>query len=127
MKLSWLFICVYRPFLAHLSWRLNWAFLITCFLSSINLSICKHTFRLFLQNHWTNFSHTWHTSSFGEGIQVYSNDGEHLSPRGDNIKSTLNLFSEVSRTSWQISIKLSTNHYWVKGIQVHWNKAQGSL
>jgi hypothetical protein len=59
-------------FLAHLSWKLKWAFLITGCPSSvylsIRLSVCKLLhFRLLLQNHWTNFNQTWYKSSLGGG------------------------------------------------------------
>jgi hypothetical protein len=52
---------------------------------SVRLSVCKLLhFRLLLQNHWANFNQTWHKSSLGEGFQVCSNEGDRLSPRGDN-------------------------------------------
>jgi hypothetical protein len=54
-------------FLAHLSWKLKWAFLIArcpsvCPSANFNLH-----FGLLLQNHWTNFDQTWHKSSLGKG------------------------------------------------------------
>jgi hypothetical protein len=50
-----------KPFLAHQSWKLKWAFLIVC------PSVYKLLqFRL-LQNQWTNFNQTWHKSSLGGG------------------------------------------------------------
>jgi hypothetical protein len=56
------------PFLAHMSWKLKWAFLIARCPASVCLSVCKLLhFRLLLQNHWTNFIQTWHKSSLGEG------------------------------------------------------------
>ena len=70
-------------FLAHLSWKLKWAFLITCRPSSVclsvRLSVCPSVclsvrpsvnfsyFHLLLQNHWANFNQTWHKASLGEG------------------------------------------------------------
>jgi hypothetical protein len=63
-------------FLAHLSWKLKWAFLIArCPASvclsvrlSVRLSVCKLLyFRLLLQNHWANFNQTWLKSSLGQG------------------------------------------------------------
>ena len=62
-------------FLAHLSWKLKWAFLITCRPSSVCLSVCVSVrpsinfshFHLLLQNHWANFNQTWHKASLGEG------------------------------------------------------------
>jgi hypothetical protein len=61
------FMTVGPVFLAHLSWKLKWAFLIAgC--PFICLSVCKLLhFRLFLQNHWTNFNQTWQKSSLGRG------------------------------------------------------------
>jgi hypothetical protein len=60
------------PFLAHLSWKLKWATLITHCPSSVclavRLSVNFLHFRLLLQNHWANFNQTWHKSSLGEGI-----------------------------------------------------------
>ena len=47
--------------IAHLSWKLKWAFLIAC-RPSVNFS----HFHL-LQNHCANFNQTWHKASFGEG------------------------------------------------------------
>jgi hypothetical protein len=50
-------------FLAHLSWKLKWAFLIGC----CPASVCKLShFRLLLQNHQTNFNQTWHKSCLVE-------------------------------------------------------------
>ena len=58
-------------FLAHLRWKLNWAFLITRRPSSVYLSVCLSVnfshFHLLLQNHWANFNQTWHKASLGEG------------------------------------------------------------
>ena len=58
-----------RPitFLAHLSRRLKWAFLIKiCPLSVVVIVNFSH-FHLLLQNHWANFNQTWHKASLGEG------------------------------------------------------------
>jgi hypothetical protein len=71
-------------------------------------------------------NHPW-----GEGIQVCSNEGDHLSPRGDNSKRVkmhwkfLKIF--FSRTSRPNSIKLNTHYPWVKGIQVCSNKGPSLL
>ena len=57
--------------LAHLSWKLKWAFLITCPPSSVCPSVCLSVnfshFHLLLQNHWANFNQTWHKVSLGKG------------------------------------------------------------
>jgi hypothetical protein len=50
-----------------------------------------------------------------------TNEGEHLSPKGDNRKSVKIHFKSLktfSRTTGPNSIKLGINHPWVKGIQV---------
>jgi hypothetical protein len=48
-------------FLAYLSWKLKWAFLIAFCLLSVCPSVCKLLhFQLLLQNHWANFNQTWH-------------------------------------------------------------------
>jgi hypothetical protein len=49
----------------------------------------------------------------GEGILNCSNEGDCSSPRGDNHKRVLKIFSRTSRPN---SIKLGINHPWVKGI-----------
>jgi hypothetical protein len=70
-------------------------------------------------------NHPW-----GKGIQVCSNEGDHPSLRGDNskkVKKTLIFFLNFSRTTGHNSIKLGTNHPWVKGIQVCANKWPGPL
>ena len=60
-------------FLAHLSRRLKWAFLIKiCPLSVVVVVVIvvvvnfSH-FHLLLQNHWANFNQTWHKASLGKG------------------------------------------------------------
>ena len=54
-------------FLAQLSWKLKWAFLIACCLSSVCQSVNFSHFQLLLQNHWANFNQTWHKASEGKG------------------------------------------------------------
>ena len=54
-------------FLAHLSWKLKWAFLIAFRPSSVCPSVNFSYFRLLLQNHWANFNQTCHKASLGEG------------------------------------------------------------
>ena len=66
---SYAFICTYlqwlEPFLAHLSWRLKWAFLIKICSSSVVVNFSH--FHLLLQNHWANFNQTWRKASLGKG------------------------------------------------------------
>ena len=74
--------------LAHLSWKLKWAFLIT-FHPSVCLSVCPSVCKLFKfssssQNHWANFNQTWHKVSLDIGD---SNEGPRFSQRGDNNKT----------------------------------------
>ena len=58
-------------FLAHLSRRLKWAFLIKiCPLSVVVVVVVVVNFshfHLLLQNHWANFNQTCHKASLGEG------------------------------------------------------------
>jgi hypothetical protein len=62
-------------FLAHLSWKLKWAFLIVRCPSSVRpsasvsvrLSVKQLHFRLLLQHRWANFNQTWHKASSGKG------------------------------------------------------------
>ena len=58
-------------FLAHLSWKLKWTFLIACRPSSVcqsvRLSLNFSYFRLLLRNHCANFNQTWHKVSLGKG------------------------------------------------------------
>jgi hypothetical protein len=57
-----------------------------------------------------------------KGIQVYSVEGKHPSPRGYKSKR-VNFFSILfSRIRRTISIKLGKNYHWVKGIQLISNK-----
>jgi hypothetical protein len=71
-------------------------------------------------------NHPW-----GEGIQICSNEGDCPSPRGDDSETVkihwkfLKIF--FSGTSCPNSIKLSTNYFWVKHIQVCSNKGPGPL
>jgi hypothetical protein len=118
-------------FLVHLSWKVKWAFLIGRCLSYICLSVNFYIFDFFS---WTTgpilttlgTDHPWL-----EGFQNnYSNEGGHPSPMGDNCKRVeihwifLKIFS---RTTWPISIKLGTNHPWVKGIPNCSNEESGPL
>ena len=79
-----LFISTPISFLAHLSWKLKWAFLITCRPSSVCPSVNFSHFHLLLQNHWANFNQTWHKASLGEGDSSLLSKGPHPFPRRDN-------------------------------------------
>ena len=69
-------LCIYTfngwfsvSFLAHLSRRLKWAFLIKiCPLSVVVVVVVNFShFHLLLQNHWANFNQTWHKAPLGKG------------------------------------------------------------
>ena len=119
-----------NPFLAHLSWKLKWAFLITCRPSSGCPSVCPSVclsvnfshFHLLLQNHWANFNQTWYKVSLGEGDSSLFKWRATPSKRGDNwekIKINYQLLKFFfSRTTGPISTKLGQNHSWVKGILI---------
>jgi hypothetical protein len=122
--------------LAHLSWKLKWAFLIAFCPSSfcpsvspsvrldirlsVRLSVNFYIFDFFSRTTGPILSRL-DTNDFGaEGILNYSNEGDCSSPRGDNSKRVKifwnfkNIF--FSRTSRPISMKLGINHPWIKGI-----------
>ena len=87
------------PFLAHLSRRLKWTFLITICPFSVFVVVVNFShFHLLLQNHWANFNQTVHKLSLGEGIQVYSKmkgpalfQGQIITKLRKNIDNRLNL------------------------------------
>ena len=118
-----------HPFLAHLSWKLKWAFLIACrplfVCPSVHLSVYFYFFPLLLKNHWANFNQTWHKASLGKRDTSLFNEEPFPFARGDNCKVVKlhwrNLKIFFPRTTGPISTKLGTNHPWVKGIQVSLN------
>ena len=61
----------FLEFLAHLSWKLKWDFLITFCPSSVRPSVCLSVnfshFHLLLQNQWANFNQTWHKAFISGG------------------------------------------------------------
>jgi hypothetical protein len=58
-------------------------------------------------------------------ILVCTNEGDSLSPRGDNSERVnLEIFFRTSKPN---SVKLGTNYPWMKGIQVSSNKGTGPL
>jgi hypothetical protein len=84
-----------------------------------HLKIFFRTTRPFLTTLSTN--HAW-----GKRTQIWSNEGDCPSPRGDNSERVKMhwkfwkiFFSRTSRPNW---IKLGTNYPWVKVIQVCSNK-----
>ena len=109
-------------FKAHQSWKLEWAFLIACCLSSVCPSVnCSH-FQLLLQNHWANFNQTWHKASLCKGDSNFTNNGLHSSSRADNSRiikiygGYLKIF--YFRTTGPDLTKLGIKHPWVEEIQI---------
>ena len=109
-------------FLAHLSWKFKWAFLIACCLSSSIRLKPFHIFNFFSRTSgpiWTKLGtkHLW-----VKGIQICSNEGPCPFPRGDNseiVKLNWKYFKIFfSRITGPIWTKLSTKHPWVERIQV---------
>ena len=113
-------------FLAQLSQRLNWAFLLKMCLLSVVIVVVVVVIRivvnfshvyLLLQNHWANFNQTWHKVSLGEGDSSFFKWRAPPFSRVDNyeiakIHWILKIF--FSRTTGPISTKLWTMHPWVK-------------
>ena len=118
---------------AHLSRRLMRAFLIKiCPLSGVVVVVVvviavvnfSH-FHFLLKNHKANFNQPWHKATFGVRDSSLFKWWAHF-PRGDNYE-----IAEIhwqikkiffSRTTGPISIKIGTNHPWVKGILVYSNE-----
>ena len=121
-----------KPFLAHLSWKLKWAFLIACCPSSVRLSVCPfvcklYTFSSSSQEPIGQFQPKLGTKHpYVMGIQVCSNEVPRPFPRGDNNEIakmhwwTLKIF--VLRTTGPISPKLGTKHTWVMAKNVFSNE-----
>jgi hypothetical protein len=110
------------PFLAHLSWKLKWAFLIAFCPSSVRPSVrpsdvCLldfYIFNFFSRTAGPILTKVSTNHPYAKRIQNCTNEGQSPSPRGDNSERVkiywkfLKIFS--SRTSKPISIKLGTNH-----------------
>jgi hypothetical protein len=71
-------------FLAHLSWKLKWAILIARCPSSVCLSVNFYIFDFFSRTTGQILIRLGTNHPWGKGIQVCSNEGDHLSLRGDN-------------------------------------------
>ena len=114
-------------FLAHLSWKLMWTFLITYRPSSLCPSVCKlFTFSSFSQEPLGQFQPNLAQSILGwrEFKFFFSNEGPRPFPKGDYyeiVKIHWRNYKIFSRTTEPISTKLGTKHPWVKGIQVYSN------
>ena len=126
-------------FLAHLSWKLKWAFLIARCPASVCLSVCPsvcpsvnfYIFDFFSRTAGPILTRLGTNHPWVKGIQVCSNEKDIPSPRGDNHKRVkihwkfLKIF--FFRTGRPISIKLGINHPWVMEILNCSNKGPGSL
>jgi hypothetical protein len=105
-------------FLAHLSSKLKWAFLIAFCLPSVcplNIYIFD-----FFRTAGPILTRLGTKLPWAKGIQNCTNEGPPPSSRGDNskrVKIHWKLLKIFSWTSRPISIKLGTNHPSVKGIQ----------
>jgi hypothetical protein len=87
----WFFLlggCFFVWFLAHLSWKLKWTFLITCCPASVCLSVCPsinfYIFDFFSRTTRPMLTKDGTNQPWVEGIQVCSNEGVNPSTRGDN-------------------------------------------
>ena len=110
-------------FLAHLSWKLKWAFLIIC--------------KLFLfltssQDHWDNFNQTWHKASFKflqmKGLALFQGEIITKKRKYINIKNLL-LQNHWVNTRWNTTIQWKLkgaiqspfSHHSVTELQVHFS------
>ena len=82
---TWKWILIYHLVdLAHLHWKLKWAYLIACCPWSFLLSVNFSHFQLLLRNHWANFNQTWQKTFLGEGNSSLFKWGALSFPRIDN-------------------------------------------
>jgi hypothetical protein len=121
-------------FLAHLSWKLKWTFLIARFPSSVclsvRLSVNFYIFDFFSRTTGPVLTRLGTNYPWEEGILNCSNEGDCPFPRGYNrkrVKIHWKFVKIFSKTIWPISIKLGTNHPLVKGILNCSNKGPGPL
>jgi hypothetical protein len=131
-KIELYLTCLQNDFclLAHLSWKLKWAILIAgC--PSVRPSVNFYIFDFFSRTTGPIFTRLNTDHLWGEGFQVYSNEGDCPSPRGDNSESVkihwkfFKIF--FFKTSRPNTIKLGTNYPWMKGIQFSLIKGPGPL
>ena len=80
--------------LAHLSWKLKWAFLITCRPSSVRPSVCVnfHIFIFFSRTTGPISTKLGTHHPWVKRIKVCLNEGAHLFSRGDNY--------EIAKIHW---------------------------
>ena len=123
-----------ETFLAHLSRRIKWAFLIKiCPLSVVVVVVLvvgvvdvnySH-FLSHLQKHWANYNQTWHKASLGDEDSSLLKWGPCPFPRGNDfeiVKIHWRNIKIFSRTTGAISTKFDTKHLWVKVIQNYSNE-----
>ena len=105
-------------FLAHLSRRLKWAFMIIfCPLSVVVVVVLVNFlyFHFLLQIHWVNFN--WHNASLVEGdSRGFFYEGPHPFPRGDRMHCKI-VFNYVTM---YLYYKLKITAHWPKHLESHW-------
>ena len=125
---------IIQTFLANLSQRLKWAFLIKIWPLSVVAVIVMvvvvvinfSNFHLLLKNQPANFNQTWHKASLGErGFKFVQMKGPSQFPRGDNYEIAKIHWCNwkiFSGTTGPISTKLGTKNLLVRGIQGYSNE-----
>ena len=89
--------------------------------SSICLPVNFSQLHLLPQNHWANFSQTWHRASLSKGDWSFSNEGPHHFPREDDYKIAKyidEIIKIFSRTIGSISTNLTQSMLWWWGKKV---------
>ena len=94
-------VTILETFLAQLSRRLKWAFLIKICLLSIVVVVNFSHFHLLLQNHWTNFNQTWHKASLGEGDSSLFKRRAPPFSKGRNIRNSKNTLTNLKNILMQ--------------------------
>ena len=115
-------------FLAHLSWKLKWAFLITCCLFVCKLFTFSTSSPVPLGQFQPNVAQIileW------RGFKFVQMKGHALFPRGDNSKNVKFYWKYLKifffRTNGPVSTKVGTKHLRVTGIQVCSNEGPRSF
>jgi hypothetical protein len=117
-------------FLAHLSWKFKWTFLIAHCLASVCLSVNFYIFHFFSRTTGPILTRLDKNHPWVEGTRVWSNKRDSPSPRGDNserVKIQWKFLNIFSRTNLSNYIKLGTNYPWIKENQVCRNKGPDPL
>ena len=98
-------VCPYSTFLAHLSRRLRWDFLIQiCPLSVVVVGVVvvvikfSH-FHLLFQKHWAKFKQTWHKASLGEGESSLFKWRAPPFSKGRSLWNSENILTKLKKSS----------------------------